>query len=101
MSPSDALARAAQAAGLEAVGPLAGELACLAVVLDDAHELARLRDGVEAEDPPACPAPPSDAVAEEVVHRADLAPVRAGEQRIADVQRAALDQDRHDGATAR
>ena len=94
--------RRASCLGLEAVRALAGELARLAVVLDDAHELARLGDAVEAEDlDRLARLRLLDAVAEEVVHRAHLAPVRAGDERVADVQRAALDQHRDDGAAAR
>ena len=42
-----------------------------------------------------------DPVAEEVVHRAHAAPVGAGDERVADLERAAADQDRHHRAAAR
>ena len=41
-----------------------------------------------------------DAVAGEVVHRPDPAPLRAGDQRVADLERAALDEDADDRAAA-
>ena len=81
---------------------LVGLLARGAVVLDHVRELARVGDAVEAED--------LDRIAGDghvetlaVVgdHRADLAPVRAGHERVADAQRAALDEQRHDRAAAR
>ena len=70
---------------LEARRALAGELARLAVVLDDAHELARLGDGVEAEHLDRLGrAGLLDAGALEVVHGADAAPVGAGHDGVAD-----------------
>ena len=42
-----------------------------------------------------------DALAAVVVHRADAAPVGAGDERVADAQRAALDEHRDDRAAAR
>ena len=65
-----------------------------AVVLDDADELARLGDRVEAEHLDRHRrAGLLDAGAVEVVHRAHAAPVGADE-RVADLQRAALDEHR-------
>ena len=84
--------------GLQAVCALPGELAGPALVLDHAHVLARLGNAVEAEH--------LDRLARrralhlgavEVVHRADAAEVGARDERVADAQRAALDQDRDDG----
>jgi hypothetical protein len=78
-------------------GPLARELARLAVVLDHADELAGLGDAVEAEDlDRLAGAGLLDLVALVVVHRADAAPVGAGHDVVADLERAALDEDRHD-----
>ena len=73
---------------------LLGELAGAAVVLDRVDELARLADAVEAEHLDRHPGPGAlHPVADEVVHRPHPAPLRAGDQRVADLQRAALDQD--------
>ena len=79
---------------------LAGELARAALVLDDAHDLAGLRHAVEAEhlDRLARLAPLT--LPRRSRHRADLAPVRARDERVADLERAALDQHRHDRAAA-
>ena len=86
---------AGQRLGLQAVGALLGELAGAAVVLDRLDELAGLADAVEAEHLDRHPGPGAlDAVAGEVVHRPHPAPLRAGDQRVADLERAALDQDR-------
>ena len=88
--------------GLQAVGALAGELARGAVVLDHADELAGLGHAVEAEDlDRVARAGLLDLVAHEVVHGADAAPVGAGDERVADLERAALDEDRDHGAAAR
>ena len=89
------------AAGLRLVaqpdGALVGLLARGAVVLDHVRELARVGDAVEAED---LDRVAGDGLVEALAvvgdHRADLAPVRAGHERVADAQRAALDEQRHD-----
>ena len=87
---------------LEAVGALAGERAGLAVVLDHVRELAGLGHGVEAEHLDRLGRTGRlDALARVVGHRADAAPVGAGDDRVADLQRAALDEHGDDGATAR
>ena len=66
---------AGQRLGLEAVRALAGELAGLAVVLDDLDALAGLADAVEAEHLDRVAGPGLlDPLALEVVHRADPAP---------------------------
>ena len=81
---------------------LSRERARGAVVLDHAHELAGLGHGVEAEDLDRLARKRAlDLVALVVVHRADAAPVGAGHDVVADLERAALDEDRHDRATAR
>ena len=85
--------RRAELLGLEPVGALLGELAGTAVVLDHLDALAGLADAVEAEhldrDRRAGLLEPGAGV---VLHRPHLAPLRAGDDRVADVQRAALDQ---------
>ena len=87
--------------GLQAVRALAGELARAALVLDHAHELARLGHAVEAEHLDRLAGRGAlDARADEVVHRAHAPEVRAGDERVADAQRPALDQDRHDRPAA-
>ena len=87
---------------LEAVRTLAGERAGLAVVLDDADELAGLGHGVEAEHLDRLGRPRRlDALARVVGHRAHAAPVGAGDDRVADLQRAALDEHGDDRAAAR
>ena len=87
---------------LEAVPTLAGDLTRLAVVLDDAHELARLRDGVEPEDLDRLGRRRRlHALALVVGHRPHAAPMGARDDVVADLERAALDQDGHDGAAAR
>ena len=98
----DALAAApGQRLGLEAGGALARQLTGAALVLDDADVLTGLGDAVEAEhlDRLAGQGLP-DAVAEEVVHGAHAAPVGAGHERVADLERAADDQDRDHGSAA-
>ena len=81
---------------------LVGELAGAAVVLDHAHVLAGLGHRVEAEHLDRLGRPGLlDALAGVVVHRAHAAPVGAGDERVADVQRAALHEHGHDGAAAR
>ena len=90
-----------QRLGLQAVGALAGELARAALVLDHAHELAGLGHAVEAEHLDRLAGHRAlDARAHEVVHRAHAPEVRAGDERVADAQRAALDQHRHDRPAA-
>src|SRR5207248_5434180 len=83
---------------LLAAQPLAAqvrEVAGLALVLDDAAELARGRRLVEAEDLDRLAGPGlADAVAAEGVQRAHLAPGVAGDDRVADAERAALDEPR-------
>ena len=92
---------AGQGLGLEPVGALLGELAGAAVVLDRLHELAGVADAVEAEHLDRHPRPGGlDPLAGEVVHRPHPAPLRAGDQRVADLERAALDQDGDDRAAA-
>ena len=92
---------AGQRLGLQPVGALLGELAGAAVVLDRADVLAGLADAVEAEHLDRHPGPGLlDALAGEVVHRPHPAPLRAGDEGVADLQRAALDEDRDDGAAA-
>src|SRR4051812_36099518 len=94
-------AAAGERLGLDARGPLTRELARLAVVLDHADELAGLGDGVEAEDLDRLAGPGLlDLVSLVVVHRAHAAPVGAGHDVVADLERAALDEDRHDGTAA-
>ena len=90
-----------QLLGLEALGALVGELAGAALVLDHLDPLARLADAVEAEHLDRVAGPSRlDALAGVVLHRAHLSPLGAGDERVADVQRAALDQHRdHRAAT--
>ena len=93
---------AGQGLGLQPVGALLGELAGAAVVLDDLDELAGVGDAVEAEHLDRHPRPGAlDPVAHEVVHRPHPAPLRPGDERVADLERAALDQDADDRAAAR
>ena len=88
--------------GLQTGLALAGELPRAALMLDHADALARLRYAVESEHLHGLARERLvDAVAHEVVHRADAAPVGAGDERVADLERAADDQDRHHRATAR
>ena len=76
---------AGQRLGLEPVGALLGELAGAAVVLDRLDELAGVGDAVEAEHLDRHPRPGAlDPLAGEVVHRPHPAPLRAGDQRVAD-----------------
>ena len=91
----DLAARAArERLGLQAVGALGRELARAALVLDHAHKLAGLGDAVEAQHLDRLAGRGAlDPRAGEVVHRAHTAVVRARDQRVAYVQRAALDQD--------
>src|SRR3954452_13171495 len=86
---------------LEALLALVRELAGAAVVLDDADVLAGLRNAVEAEHLDRVAREGLlDAVAGEVVERAHAAPVGARDERVADAQRAALDEDGDDRAAA-
>ena len=88
--------------GLEPVRALLGELAGAAVVLDHLDALAGLADALEAEHLDRVAGPRLlEAGAGVVLHRPHLAPLRPGDDRVADVQRAALDQDRGDRAAAR
>src|SRR3954447_10403837 len=87
---------------LEALAALLGELTGAAVVLDDPHRLAGVGHGVPAEDLDGHAGPRlAHAVPTEVVHRAHAAPVGAGDDRVAALQRAAGDEDGGDGAAAR
>ena len=76
-------------------------LARVALVLDDATELAGGRRLVEAEDLDRLARPRLlELLAAEVVERADPAPGVAGDDRVADLERAALDEHRRDRAAA-
>ena len=87
---------------LEPDAALVRDTARLALVLDDAEVLARRGHAVEAEDldrharrrllHPLAPV---------VVHRAHAAHVLSGDDRVADLQAAAVDDQRDDGAAAR
>ena len=93
--------RRASASVLRRLPRSLGELAGAAVVLDDLNVLAGLADAVEAEHLDRIAGPGRlDAGAGVVVHRPDLAPLRAGDDRVADLQRAALDEDGDDRAAA-
>ena len=93
--------RRASGLGLEPVGALLGVLAGAAVVLDRVDELAGVGDAVEAEHLDRHPRPGAlHPLAGEVVHRPHPAPLRPGDQRVADAERAALDQDRDHRAAA-
>ena len=85
----------------QALAALLGELARAALVLDDATELAGGRRAVEAEDldglARACLLDPLAAI---VVERAHAAPGVAGDDRVADLERAAVDEHRRDRAAA-
>src|SRR5919198_556278 len=75
---------------------LVGQLAGAAVVVDHPCVLAGLGDAVEAEHLDRVAGTRGvDALAVVVDHRADAAPVGAGHERVADAQRAALDEQRH------
>ena len=81
--------------------PLARQLAGTALVLDHPHVLSSLWHTVEAEHLYRLSGKPAlELVAGEVVHRADAPEVGSRDERVADLQRAALDQDRHDRAAA-
>src|SRR3954454_19986917 len=87
---------------LEPVRALARERAGAAVVLHDAHVLAGLWDGIEAQHLHRLGRQGLlDALARVVGHRPHAAPVGAGHDRVADVQRAALDEHGDHGAAAR
>ena len=81
------------------VRALLGELARPALVVDHLDPLAGLADALEAEHLDRVAGPrllePRTGV---VLHRAHLAPLRPGDDRVADVQRPALDQHRRDRA---
>ena len=84
-----------------ALAALLGGLAGDALVVDDAAVLAGSRRLVEAEDLDGhARSGLADALAVVVVQRLDLAPGVAGDDGVADVQRAALDEHRGDGAAA-
>ena len=77
------------------------EVAGAALVLDDAGELAGGRRTVEAEDLDGLAgARLVDALAAVVEQRAHTAPRVAGDDRVADLERAAVDEHRRDGAAA-
>src|ERR1035437_6759978 len=81
---------------------LAGQLAGAALVLDDVHVFACLRNAVESQHFDRLARQRlGDPLAEEVVHRAYPPPVRAGDQGIADLERSAADQDRHHRSATR
>ena len=83
------------------LGALLGEILGLALVLDDARELACGRRPVEAEDLDGLAgARLLDLLALVVVERAHLAGRVAGDDRVADAQRAAVDEHRRDRAAA-
>src|SRR3954471_15978448 len=93
------------AAGLRLVaqpdGALVGLLAGGAVVLDHAERVAGVGDAIEAQDLDRLAGHGLlKALAPIVLHRADAAPVGAGDDRVADLERAALDQHGHDRAAA-
>jgi hypothetical protein len=88
--------------GLQAGGALGGLRPRGAVVLEHAERLAGVGDGVEAEDLDGLAGDGLlDARERVVLQRADLAPGRAGDERVADLQRAALDEHGDDRAAAR
>ena len=92
-------ARAARGAGAPRAGSR-GARAC-ALVLDHAGELAGGRRLVEAEDLDRIARPRLlQLLAAVVVERAHLAPGVAGDDRVADAQRAAVDEHRRDRAAA-
>src|SRR4051812_22541062 len=85
----------------EALGALLRSLARLPLVLDDARELAGGRRLVEAEDlHRVARLGLRKLLALVVVQCAYLAPGVAGDDRVADLERAALDEHRRDGAAA-
>src|SRR5204862_878580 len=85
----------------QALAALVCEVAGAALVLDDARELAGGRRLVEAEDLDGVARPRLlQALAAVVVERAHTAPRVAGDDRVADLERAALDQQRRDRAAA-
>src|SRR5207248_3288489 len=81
----------------DAGGPLAGDAARDALAVDDAPVLACLRRLVEAEHLDRVARPGLlHLVAAIVVERAHLAPRVAGHDRVADAERAAVDEHRRD-----
>ena len=85
----------------EALGALLGDVLRLALVLDDPRELTCGRRAVEAEDLDGLAGMRLlDLLAAIVVERAHLAGGVAGDDRVADAQRAALDEHRRDGPAA-
>ena len=98
---ADGLAALGEHLGALALGALLGGLAGDAVVLDDAAELAGRRRLVEAEDLDRHTRPGVlDALAVVVVERLHLAPGVAGDDGVADAQRAALHEHRRHRAAA-
>ncbi len=98
---ADGLAAPREHLGAQPLGALLRDLAGDAVVLDHAAELAGRRRLVEAEDLDRQPRPGVlDALAVVIVQRLDLAPGVAGDDRVADAQRAPLHQHRGDRAAA-
>ena len=85
----------------QALTALLRELAGAALGLDDAQQLAGRRRAVEAEDLDGVAGPASSMLlAAIVVERADAAPGVAGDDRVTDAERAAMDEHRRDGAAA-
>ena len=71
-------------------------------MLDDAHGLASLRDAIETEDLDRLARQGlSHPLAREVVHRPHPAEVGAGNERVADLERSAQDEDGHHRSTTR
>ena len=84
-----------------ALGPRVRERAGVAEVARDAHLVAGLRRLGESEDLHGRRRPDDlDRLAEVVHERLDLAPRRAGDDRVADLQAPLLDEHRRDGAAA-
>ena len=87
--------------GAEPLATALRELACLALVLDDARELAGRRRHVEAEDLDRRTGTRfRDLLAAVVVQRAHLAVRVAGHDRVADAKCAAVHEHRRDRAAA-
>ena len=82
-------------------GTLVGEVAGITVVLEDTELVARARDGLKAENLDRVGGPRlGDGVALRVEHRANASVGHAGDERVADVKRAAGNEDGRDGAAA-
>src|SRR5207245_9741414 len=86
--------------GAHSLAPQLGEMARLALVLDDAGLLSGRRWVVEAEDLDRfARSRLLDLLAAEVVQRAHLAPRVPGDDRVTNAERAALDEHRRDRPT--